>query len=165
MSASTLISLPYWFPSPFGVLVLKSSWSRCTTRKRARSFRPLSGCSFLNNLRIILSIPTSWFPSPFGVLVLKYRKKYIREYVRGSFRPLSGCSFLNPRSADDCAISCKRAFCGADEFSPALPQFIFAKILCAPCHCSRGADSSISIPHDKAPCNQKFQLYLLSFTA
>ena len=36
---------------------------------------------------------------------------------------------------------------------------------CIHCPCSRGADFSISIPHGKAPCNQRLQSYLLSFAA
>ena len=60
------------FPSPFGVLVLKYSNSIGNGDSHSR-FRPLSGCSFLNdNIEDLGGYVADMFPSPFGVLVLKY---------------------------------------------------------------------------------------------
>ena len=106
-------------------------------------FRPLTGCLFL---------------------IKGYYEPYSGRFGEG-FRPLTGCLFLIPRFAAPCAVWHKSAFCGADGFFSALAQSMCAKSPCIHCPCSRGADSSIRVPHGKVPCNRKLQSYLLSFAA
>ena len=117
------------FPSPCGVLVLKSLIKVLCIGKR-NGFRPLAGFWFLNahgdgakphGFDCFRPLAGFWFlntststgarcsrkfPSPCGVLVLKYDVEAIKRHEKySSFRPLAGFWFLNLRTAATCAIA------------------------------------------------------------